>query len=200
MREGNALELSPSILDASVFSSYHHCETLLSARKQFFVSETLYTILYKEYKREKVFDILRYFVWRPLEYLPMENLDLQPYLKRYRFNEKYIEEVYPYYKKSLLPQEVKKIILDEYSFLKEHSSILMASKRIARHLHKWGIILVDATNKFYDRKQSFFHNIRGVRWLIGFSLAATGIARFAQDSVAGTIVQAGGAAILLLDP
>jgi hypothetical protein len=196
----NEAKLLPSILDASVFTSLSHCEVLLEARKKFFISEALYTILYKEYDREKVFNTLSRFVWQPLKYLPLEKINLQPYLIPYKFKKEYTEEIYPHYQESRLPVEVKQIILDEYSFLKEHSSIFMSTKRFSKYLHQWGVIFMDATNKFYDGKHSFFKKMRGVRWIMGFLLQAAGIARFAEDPRIGTILQASGAVLILLDP
>lgn len=196
----NIFELSPSILDVSVFTSWSHCDVLLQAHTKFSVSATLYTVLYEEYDRRRVFDTLGYFVWRPLSYLPLEKLDLRPYLEPYRFKGEYIEEIYPHYKKSLLPMEVKQIILDEYSFLREHSSTLMYTRRFARHLHKWGVVLLDATNKVYDRKKSFFKEIRGVRWTLGMLLASTGIAKISQEPTMGTILAASGTVLVLFDP
>lgn len=190
--KGNTSKLLPTILDASVLSSFRHCEVLLQAHEKFFVSATLYAMLYEEYDRRKVFDTLRYFVWRPLEYLP--------YLEPYAFKKEYIEEIYPYYEKSLLPSGVKHIILDEYYFLKEHSSILMSTKRFARHLHRWGIVLVDATNKIYDRKHRLFKKIRGPRWLGGILLSAAGVARLSTMPVLGLILGAGGIILILFDP
>ena len=134
-------KLLPSILDASVFTSLSHCEVLLGAREKFFVSKALYTILYEEYDRQKVFNTLSRFVWRPLKYLPSEKIDLHVYLTPYEFKKEYTEEIYPYYQKSRLPVEVKQIILDEYSFLKEHSSIFMSTKRLSKYLHQWGLSL-----------------------------------------------------------
>ncbi len=49
----NASKLFPSILDASVFSSFSHCEAMLQAQESFFVSATLYSMLYKEYDKKK---------------------------------------------------------------------------------------------------------------------------------------------------
>ena len=63
-----------------------------------------------------------------------------------------------------------------------------------------GVIFIDAANKFYDGKHSFFEKARGVRWIMGFLLGATGIVRFAQDPMIGTILQASGAVLILLDP
>jgi len=195
--EGNALNFFPSILDASVFTSFPHCDVLLRAGEKFFVSATLYTMLYEKYDRETIYNTLRYFVGHPLEDLPWEKLELQPYLKPYRFKEKYVEEIYPYYKKSLLPSEVKDIILDEYSFLKEHSSILMATKRFARHLHRWGIVLVDATNKRYDRKHRLFKKIRGARWLAAVLLSA---AARAAHPLLSPILATIGTVLIVFDP
>lgn len=194
------VKLSPSILDASVFTSLSHCDVLREAQEKFFVSKALYTILYEEYDREKVFNTLSHFVWRPLKYLPSEKINLQVYLTPYEFKKEYTEEIYPYYQESRLPVEVKQIILDEYSFLKEHSSIFMSTKRLSKYLHQWGVIFIDATNKFYDEKHSFFDKVRGVRWIMGFLLGATGIVRFAQEPMIGTMLQASGAALILLDP
>lgn len=198
--EENVSRLVPSILDASVFSSFPHCQTLLEAGEEFFVSAQLYTLFYKKYDKRKVFDTLRHFVWRPQEYLPSEKLHLQPCLIPYEFKKEYIQEIYPYYQKSLLPLEVKRIILDEYSFLREHSSILMFTKRFSRHLYRWGIILLDATNKVYDRKRFLFGKIRGPRWILGVLLSSTGIKTLSEDPVMGAIFAGGGTALILFDP
>jgi len=89
----------------------------------------------------------------------MEKLDLQSRLKPYIYKKEYVEEIFPQYMKSLLTPEAKRIILDEFSFLKEHSSILMSTKKLASHLHRWGVVLIDASNKVFDRKESLFERI-----------------------------------------
>lgn len=198
--KGSTSKLLPTMLDASVLSSFRHCEVLLQAHEKFFVSATLYAMLYEKYGKRKVSDTLRYFVGRSLEYLPSEKLELRPYLEPYAFKKEYVEEIYPYYEKSLLPSEVKHMILDEYSFLMEHSSILMSTKRFARHLHRWGIVLVDATNKIYDRKHRLFKKIRGPRWLGGILLSAAGISKLFTTPVLGFILATGGMTLILFDP
>lgn len=197
---GNASELGPSILDASVFSSRSHCETLINAREEFFLSDTLYRLLYRQYDREKVFNTLKQFMFRPWGYLPDEKFEMQPYLTPYKSKMGYVEEVYPYYEKSLLPQEVKDIILDEYSFLKEHSSVLMSTRRLAQHLHRWGIILLDASNKSYDWKHSHLAKVRGPKWIVGILLVSAGAVSLPAVPVIGAIIAGGGVTLALFDP
>lgn len=192
--EVNVPELLPTILDASVLLSRSRCETLIQAREKFHVSATLYNLLYEEYDMRKVFDTLCHFAQHRLKYLPHEKFDVQPLLEPYKFKKEYVEEIYPYYEKSSLPLEVKEIILDEYSFLKEHSSVLMATKRFAGHLYKWGIIILDASNQFYIWKHSKFEKIRGPKWILGVLLAITGMA------TEGDKLTGGGVIVALLDP
>jgi len=197
---GNIFELSPTILDASVFCSYSHCELLLQTRTKFFISASLYNLLYEEYDKARVFNTLGQFVWRRLSYLPSEKLELRPYLEPYEFKRQYVNEIYRHYETSKLPLEVKQIILDQYSFLKEHSSMLLYTRRTAKHLHGWGITLLDATNKCYDRKRSFFWSIRGVRWILGTLLASGGIAQLSGNPLVDTIAAVGGIVLVLFDP
>ena len=92
------------------------------------------------------------------------------------------------------------MILDEYSFLKEHSSILMSTKRFARYLHRWAIVLIDASNKIYDKKHRLFERIRGPRWFGGILLSAAGVARLSTIPAIDLIFGAGGIALILFDP
>jgi len=90
--------------------------------------------------------------------------------------------------------------LDEYSFLREHSSMLMPTTRFARRLHQWGIVLLDGTNKFYDRKHSLFERIRGPRWIVGVLLSGSGVAALSSYPIVGTAVGAAGVILILVDP
>ena len=118
----------------------------------------------------------------------------------YRFKEEFVEELYPYFEQSLLPSEVKHTILDEYSFLREHSSILMSTARFAKRLHRWGIPLVDGMNKYYDRKHALFEKIRGPRWIGGVLLSAAGLAALSSIPIVGVILGTGGTILILFDP
>lgn len=198
--EKHVSSLRPVILDASVFTSFSHCETLLRAGENFFVSSTLYQMLYEEYDLQMLHNTLRHFAWRPPKYLPAAKLYLQIYMEPYSFKREHVEELYPYLEEILLPPEVNQIILDEYSFLKEHSSILMSTKRFAKHLHRCGIVLIDAVNKSYDQKHRFFAKIRGPRWLLGVLLQVAGLATLSQNPLIGSILAGGGTALIVTDP
>lgn len=130
------LKFSPSIIDPSIFVSYDHCMVLLQSQPEWYISATLHEMLYKNYERTKIFSTLQYFVEGPLAYLPLEKLNLSGKLFPYQYKEKYIKEIHSEYLKSELPEEVKLILLDQYSFLKEHSSILMITKKFAEYLYK----------------------------------------------------------------
>jgi hypothetical protein len=165
-------------------------------------------VLYEQYDRAKVFDTLGRFTWRYPVILPPERLDLwpepwselRPYLEPYSFKREYVEDIWDYYEASRLPSEVKRIILDEYSFLKQQSAILLYTTRTARYLHRWGITLLDATNKVYDKKRSLFERIRGARWIIGTLLASAGTKQASGDPLLDTIAAIGGVVLVLWDP
>ena len=197
-------KIHPIMIDASVFTSEKHCQALLGTKEQFQVSRTLYDLMLGEKRFESVSDPLLYtldrFSWKRLEYIPTEIMNLRTRIEPYKYKEKYVKEIYPSYEKSILPWEVKDIILDEFSFLKEHSSILMSTKKFVRQLHRWGIVLIDASNKVFDQKKDLFERIRGVRWLMGLATSATSATQLAEGHVIGSAISVGATFIILMDP
>jgi len=196
----------PVILDASIFTSIEHCEAILVTRKTFHVSQTLYRMLYQEDLFETITFMNRYFSYfprKPFEYYPRvlaeRLMAMKDILKPYRYKEHIVKELLPYLEKIRQPKPklVRDIVLDEYSFLREHSSVLMRTKRFANYLHKWGVIILDATNRIYRKKHELLAATRGVRWILGIILALKGnrIIPLSQE-----YTMLGGLILLLLDP
>jgi hypothetical protein len=149
-------------------------------------------------KDEDIYKVLNHF--RPTsrwhEPLPEVRLSEQfkSKLRPYRYKRGLVEDVYPKYSESYLPQVVKGIILDEWSFLKDRSSLIMSSKKFAQHMRRWGVATVDAANQVYDFKHELLLPTRGPRFLLGVLVAIGGVVAL------GTVVTAGGIALALLDP
>jgi len=187
------------ILDASIFTSYHHCDKILRMREKFFVSETLYDILFEDkYKHNKEY-VVKYFGPRGVRGLPNIKYDLKSMLVKYTYKKEYVEDIMTNIKEFKVPEEVKNIILDQYSFLKEHSISLMSTRKFAKLLYKLGIPIVDALNKGVDWKRKKLEPIRGLRWIIGL-LIAFGTAVASPATALATSASYGGIGVALFDP
>jgi len=192
----------PVILDASVFTSIKHCEAILLTRKTFYVSQTLYRMLYEDIFKTINF-IKRHFTYfrkKPAKYdfqvLAEKLMAMRDFLKPYRYKGSLIEDLSPHFKKVRQPL-VREIVLDEYSFLKERSSVLMRTRRFANYLHRLGVVTLDATNKIYWKKHELLATIRGLKWMVGIILVLkeSKIIPLSQE-----YTMLGGLILLLLDP
>lgn len=192
--------LEPVIVDASVFASAWHIRTLRNFTGDLFVSEVMYNLLYKEKDYDGFVQTLRYFSSRWPDY-PLEELsNFRKRLRPYERKTEYVSEIEDYLRWVYVPDPVKLTILDEYSFLREHSSLLFRTKRIAYYLKKCSIPFLDASNKFVDDKEKVFHSIRGPRWLLGILIEITSMTQYSQNpslSFAGVI---GGMVFAGIDP
>ena len=113
-------KLSTIMVDPSVVTSDLHLRRLFNLKQRLFIPATLVLAV----EKQKVNEILKYFVW------PNQPTKLSP--EYFRFAEK--AEIYKYKKENVediiqqpvnlrLPEYVKQILLEEYSFLKETLNI-----------------------------------------------------------------------------
>jgi len=92
------------------------------------------------------------------------------------------------------------ILLDEYSFLKEHSSLLLRTRRTLRLLREWGASVLDLSNRAFDVKHKALQKLRGPRWFLATMVSASGAAMFPGNPVVGSITFLGGVLIAVTDP
>lgn len=177
-------KLRPSMVDPSIFTSdkhltflikYHSTETFLS---RIYIPYT-FVRLVKEEGDNETLETLRYFVFPMQKYRVKLSKDWQK-LKHeilkmpfYEAKTEYEQEILPILEEQFesYPPFVKDILIEEYSFMREHSSLLLKGKQAIRYFQKILPVTIDATNRLVDKKQKLFHETRGLRWTIAFLLA-----------------------------
>jgi hypothetical protein len=198
MRDLAILEkkLSTLIIDPSVITSDIHVRKLLSVKKKLFIPATLFEVIRE---REKVYNILRYFVWSPRQVkLPAESLKLIERAEIYKHKEENIQDVFPKLDRLNIPFYVKKILLEEYSFLKENSTLLLRFQKTLQYFRNMGILTLNLMNKLKDEKEQVFNQIRGPRWVATILLECS--AFFEQDPFLRIIREISGFIFVIFDP
>jgi hypothetical protein len=198
MRDLALLEkkLSTLIIDPSVITSDIHVLKLLSIEKKLFIPATLFEVI-KE--REKAYDILRYFVWSPWQVkLSAESLKLIERAETYKYKEENIQDVYPKLDRLTIPPYVKQILLEEYSFLKENSALLLRFQKTLQYFRNIGISTLNLMNKLKDEKERVFYQIRGPRWIVTILLDFSAL--FVQDPLLKTIFTVSDIILATFDP
>ncbi len=191
------------MLDGSVFTNADLLQNLISSKRTFHVSATLYSLLYERYDFETVHQTLNYFR-RPEEWnagLPAEKLlpDLRALLRPYQVRSELIDDVFRQSELSALPVNVKRIILEEWSFMKEHSSLLLIFDRAVSTLHQWGVVVLDATNQVANLKTQLLQPLHGIKVLLGIAVAIAALRKTEKGNVAAATAW-GGVALALFDP
>jgi len=132
--------------------------------------------------------------------LPAEKLfpEMREILQPYDFRREKVNDVYQYYESSALPNFVRKIALDEWSFVKENSSVLIVFNQLASFLHQWGIVIVDATNQAVDLKAQLLHPFHGVRVILGIAVSIAALRKAKQGATVAATAW-GGVALALFD-
>jgi hypothetical protein len=201
MRSTSKLTEMECILDASVFSSHKHCNAILKMGDKCYISDALFRILFEDKDIYVRGEILKHFGRRGITQYPHIKYDLRTLLVRYEYKKKYVEDILPLVERLHVHPEIKHIILDQYSFLKEHSIILMATKKFAFILHKCGIPTLDAMNKFCAWKKDKFKHFEGVKWFLGFlsKIGTIGLA-VTQDIPSAIMAAIGETLFALMDP
>jgi hypothetical protein len=163
-------KLSTLIIDPSVVTSDIHVRNLLelSDEKKLFVPATLYEVIEEEKKAE---DILRYFVWCPWKAkLSAESLKLIKRAEIYKYKEENIRDISPELDRLNVPFYVRQILLEEYSFLKENSALLLRFQKTLQYFRKIGISTLNLLNKLIDEKKRALYHIRGLKVIIALLL------------------------------
>ncbi len=198
------MNLEPAMLDAGVLTRRVLCEAVsASKRNEFYLSQALYDLMYKRSDQEDIYKVLNHFrspsTWgKPL---PAEKFRDQfvHKLRPYPYKKEFVQDVYSAYLESPLPDTVKNIVLDEWSFLKDKSSIIMAAKHFAGYLYSWGVPLFDAANQFVDAKHALLNPVRGMKFFLGLAIAMSGYI-VSNDPRVKKWITTGGVALALFDP
>jgi hypothetical protein len=166
----------PLMVDPSVLLSTEHLSKLRKSEYTFFLSEELYNILVERDKKIIRY-VLRHFCWP--QYKKEIKVDFESVfrfieemakIELYHANIKLKEEIEPKLEKIHLPAEVQRILVDEYSFLRERSSLLLRYKRTVNYFKRIGMPIIDMANLLKDKKEEIFHRIRGLKWLVALIL------------------------------
>jgi hypothetical protein len=191
-------KLSVAIIDPSVVTSSSHIRKLHNAEQRLFIPAALV----KTIKEQKVDEILRYFVWWDWQAkLSPEFFELMEKAETYKYKEENVRDIFPELEKIDLPDYVKQILLDEYSFLKENSALLLRFRRTIQHFRNSGISTLDVMNKIKDEKERVFERIRGPRWIIAILLDSGALVEYLkQDPLWGTILAVSGIVLTVFDP
>ena len=159
------------MLDPSVFTSYKHLKALQKYPEKLYVPQTFLKILIKEDIREFLAIFLRYpwvYSLKRYEYIPRDFIEslYGEKLIEYVPKESYVKEILPFKEKIKVSEDVWKVLLEEYSFLRENSCLLLRFRNTIRYFRQMGISTLDALNNLIDVKEKFFHKIRGPRWIV----------------------------------
>lgn len=198
------------MIDPSVFTSDRHMLALRKARKALdpiYIPNTFMGILErlgrKEISEREVVELLNYFA----------NPFPQPYLRL----SQYWSTVFSFNVKSFkvtrdgkqidqslrkrnrrLPTEAIQILVEEYSFMRQHSALLMRGKHSIRYLEKLVHGSINATNSLKDKKHDAFQKIRGPVWFVALLVASS--AFLTNNPVSKAISVGGGVLIVYFDP
>jgi len=188
------------MLDPSVFTSYKHLKALWEYPGRLYVPQTFLKILIEEEDiRKFLLNFLRYpwfYCLRRYEHIPRDFIESlrREKLIEYAPEERYIKEILPFKEKIKVSEDVWKILLEEYSFLRENSCLLLRFRNTIRYFRKMSIPILDALNNFADIKEKFFHKIRGPRWLVTIIIEASAL------MTSNVILGALGIILVIFDP
>jgi hypothetical protein len=194
-------KLSTIMIDPSVLTSAVHIQKLFDIKQKLFVPATLT----KAIEDEKIEEVLRYFVWPyfPLPKFSPEYFELAEKIRpsSYKHREENVKEIIPLIERANLPEYIRLILLEEYSFLKEHSALLLRFRRTVQHFRIAGVATLDAANKLKDKKEEIFEQIRGPRWIVAVLLGLGGVGEYVSgDPLLGTILAVSGFILTVFDP
>jgi hypothetical protein len=187
-----------------------NCEELMECNEVLYFSSPLYEIILNKKTNDFLHLMMalepeNYEYWesRPNNLkFPWEEFPWGNRVRKYEFKMSGIEEtILTSFKNSILSEPAKLLTLEQYGFLKENSSVFMRGSAFSRRLHKWGIRVLDSTNKVYDAKGKFFKKYRGAKWIIGvlIGFAAAGTAFSSHDDLA-KVIGLGDPIFLIMDP
>lgn len=155
------------MLDPTIFTSDNHLQVLMKYPEKLYVPQTFLEILLK---KEKINNFMFNFIRRPWKYNPVSKIWVDLYqegkLIGYTTKKVYMEELLPHKEKIKVSEEVWQVLLEEYSFLRENSCLLLRIRSTMQHFKQMGISILDATNNFRAEKEKVFHKIKGPMWIV----------------------------------
>jgi hypothetical protein len=166
----------PLMVDPSVLLSTELLSKLRKAGYKLFLSAELFKIL-EERNKKKILDIMSYFCWA--QYRIETKIDFESVfrfieekanIELYHAKTDFEKEIKPRLEKIHLPAEVQRILVDEYSFLRERSSLLLRYRRTLNYFKRAGLPIIDMANLLKDKKEEIFHRIRGLKWFVALIL------------------------------
>lgn len=114
-------------------------------------------------------EVLNYFSWykRELKDKQLKEIkELIDTIKPYKANSTYAEEFRKITKGEILfkIKEIEDIIIDEYSFLRENSSLLLRTKKTISYFKRFGIATLDVGNSLIRKKRDLFQRFEIIRY------------------------------------
>ena len=190
-------KLTPIMVDGSIFSSEDHLEKIVASGDRFNVSSTLFQLLFEDsaYERREIFSS---FGWADLPPTLPETLreTLIPYAHKIEYVSLLLDKV----SETNLNPQLTSILLDEYSFLKENSSLLLRTRRTLRYLRDLGVTILDLSNRAYNVKHKALQKLEGPRWLLAMAVAGSGISQITSNPTLAGVSLLGGVFITVMDP
>ena len=160
----------PVMIDPSVLCSPRHVYALIESRYEIYVPATLFYLIGRG-EIERFQYVMSYFYWPWHKRFVKFDFEAIRFLvlkiaKPYEAKREFITDVTPYFERIRVPPEVLEILLQEFSFLKEHSSLLMRTKRTLSYFKRAGFVIIDAANRLKDYKRRVFYRLRGLTWFV----------------------------------
>jgi hypothetical protein len=152
----------PLMVDPSVLLSSEHLSILRKAGYTLFLSRELHNIL-EERDKKIILYVLRYFCWPQnkreikVDFESMYRfIEEKDKVELYRASTRFKEEMESRLAKIHLPPEVRRILIDEYSFLRERSSLLLRYRKTVTYFKRAGMPIIDMANSLKDEKEEIF--------------------------------------------
>lgn len=191
-------KLDKLMIDPSILTSYEHMAPLINIKQKLFISATLV----KAIEKQEINKVLKHFVW---PYYRVEfPKDLWRHLKErvtvYEYEREYVEDIAEELYSARIPKYVKGILLDEYSFLKQNSALLLRLQKTIQHFKRIGIPVLDFGNKLVDKKRKILEQIRVLNIIIALLLECDFIEQTTQDPLWKAILEGARYFLIVSDP
>jgi hypothetical protein len=197
------------MMDPSVLTSEFYVDALrqLYPERRISVPATLI----KAIDNNVVDEVLRYFIWPTTRYYRLTpsylekilELKRREYFQIYEYKKEYVREIIGLLERLVLPRYVeryvKDILLEEYSFLKENSALLLRFKRTIHYFKSLEVSTLDVTNKIKDQKENIFRRVRGLRWIVAVLLSTSEFRDLTHEPL-WRLIGASGFILVVFDP
>jgi len=200
------------MLDPTVFTSREHVDVVIDSNRIFYLPSAFYDVIFRRWERFGA--VMNDFFWpsgaalveSPLPKSYLERLNRR--LKAYDLNRNIISGFEGAFGRLDVTPETKKILLEELSFLKEHSRLLLASRRTFTYLRGAGVTVVDLARgvnrslyRVQQEKEAIFEKTKGTRWLVGILVQFPALAEYLKnDPALAYIISSIGWGLAIFDP